>query len=415
MFPSGVSLTPYRSNHDLVTLRRWFYQKNVNNLRLGLEKVKVYLSRGKVPHAVSATASLVALEMMEGLDSESLRHAYCSVLTRIVNGLLDPFQQASVALPLLKLAKEIDLPSYFVEIRHMATHEELPSLDHLKLVAQEAKLWLERNYWVNIIDSPAVVPERDHYQGAAPLSAAADLRTYKKIRKLNLDFVPLDSKNDETSKNYVAAVNRLKGALHRSAHRLKILHELIFNCLIYTDKRDRDVLKRTKHKTLVKIYAPLFQELGRDFQVSLLLALVRYSSRRFSISFTISEEEQAIPWAEYLLEQLTSGPFPISSQIQDVSTLRSTIDTHLGLLENDSAMRKALSGALNTVEEEKTPKKFRMPPSLDDLIGSPKRQKVSVLPTPQPEIPPTKPATADTFFPSVPNWTPRPFGYRAKK
>lgn len=405
-----MALVPYRSNHDLIKLRRLLFHDNATNKRLGLEKVKMYLSRGKVPHAVNATASLVSLELMGNTESECLQQAYCSCLTRIVNGLLDPFQLASVALPLLKLAKEIGLPSSFVEIRHMATHEDLPSLDHLRLIAAEAKEWLSVNYWDHVVESAALVPERDRHQTFTSSNTTANLRVYKKLRKQALDM-DAESKDEGHSRNLNAVIHKLKSDLQRSAQRQKLLRDLIFNGLIYTDKRNRDVLKRTKFKTLIKIYWPLLEELGREFQASLLFALIQHSSGRFSVALTTQEEEQAIPWVQHLIEQLVTGQFPISSRLHDVEALQDSIQTHMSLLKDNSVLFKAISS--EATDEPPQKHTFRMPPSLDDLLGSPKRQKVSELPTPQPEaLHTTQIETPESFFPSHPNWAPRPFGYR---
>lgn len=407
-----MTLVPYRSNHDLLKLRRLLFHEKANDKRLGLEKVKMYLCRGKVPHAVNATASLVALELMGNTESECLQQAYCSCLTRIVNGLLDPFQLASVALPLLKLAKEIGLPSSFVEIRHMATHEDLPSLDHLRLIAAEAKEWLLVNYWDQIEESAAFVPERDHHQAYTSSNTTANLRIFKKLRKQALDM-DTESKDEGHSKSLSAVIHKLKSDLRRSSQHQKLLQDLIFNCLIYTDKRSRDVLKRSKFKTLFKMYWPLLEELGREFQASLLFALIQQSSGQFSTSLTAQEEEQAIPWVHHLIEQLVTGHFPISSRLHDVEALQDSIKTHMSLLRDNSVLLKAISSEVGVKPFEKT--RFKMPPSLDDILGSPKRQKVSELPTPQPEASQTTQVDPpESFFPSHPNWAPRPFGYRIR-
>lgn len=50
-----------------------------------------------------------------------------------------------------QVAKEIDLPASFVELRHQATHEDLPSLVVLRRATTRALEWLWDYYW--------------HYQG----------------------------------------------------------------------------------------------------------------------------------------------------------------------------------------------------------------------------------------------------------
>jgi ribosomal biogenesis protein LAS1 len=67
------------------------------------------------------------------------------------------------------VAKTLGLPATYVELRHQATHEELPSLQKLRTASQKALLWIWDYYWVHLsIDDEAAGPE--------------DLRVY--LRKL---------------------------------------------------------------------------------------------------------------------------------------------------------------------------------------------------------------------------------------
>lgn len=53
------------------------------------------------------------------------------------------------------IAKTIGLPATYVELRHQATHEELPSLSKLRTATQKALRWIWDYYWVHLtIDSP---------------------------------------------------------------------------------------------------------------------------------------------------------------------------------------------------------------------------------------------------------------------
>lgn len=48
------------------------------------------------------------------------------------------------------IAKSIGLPATYVELRHQATHEELPSLAKLRTATQKALTWIWEYYWVNL-------------------------------------------------------------------------------------------------------------------------------------------------------------------------------------------------------------------------------------------------------------------------
>lgn len=48
------------------------------------------------------------------------------------------------------VAKTIGLPATFVELRHQATHEQLPSLAKLRSAARKALDWIWNYYWKNL-------------------------------------------------------------------------------------------------------------------------------------------------------------------------------------------------------------------------------------------------------------------------
>lgn len=48
------------------------------------------------------------------------------------------------------IAKTIGLPATFVELRHQATHEQLPSLAKLRVAARKALAWIWEYYWKDL-------------------------------------------------------------------------------------------------------------------------------------------------------------------------------------------------------------------------------------------------------------------------
>lgn len=86
------------------------------------------------------------------------------ILTRqessFVNSLIDPLQTNYFARSMATLAAELGLPIYFIELRHQATHEDLPSLAVLRSAAHQVPLL-----------SPITVKTNNQSQGARfPLS-----------------------------------------------------------------------------------------------------------------------------------------------------------------------------------------------------------------------------------------------------
>ncbi len=52
------------------------------------------------------------------------------------------------------IAKSVGLPATFVELRHQATHEQLPSLTRLRTTARRALDWIYGYYWKHLSDAP---------------------------------------------------------------------------------------------------------------------------------------------------------------------------------------------------------------------------------------------------------------------
>lgn len=70
---------------------------------------------------------------------------------RFVTGLLDGQQDKLRKMSMYSIAKTIGLPATFVELRHQATHEQLPSLSKLRSAVHNALAWIWDFYWKDLI------------------------------------------------------------------------------------------------------------------------------------------------------------------------------------------------------------------------------------------------------------------------
>ena len=91
-----------------------------------------------LPHALESLLSILVAVQQDHASgtgpscSLSLRQSYATALIRLVNGLVDPLQAGTYARSILSIAAQIGLPAWLVELRHAATHEDLPSLELLR-------------------------------------------------------------------------------------------------------------------------------------------------------------------------------------------------------------------------------------------------------------------------------------------
>ena len=67
-----------------------------------------------------------------------------------VTGLLDSQQESKYKVSMFTKAQEIGLPALFVDLRHEATHGDMPSLKTLRNAAQRAMQWLWVDYWAKL-------------------------------------------------------------------------------------------------------------------------------------------------------------------------------------------------------------------------------------------------------------------------
>ncbi|KKF94656.1 Protein LAS1 [Ceratocystis platani] len=127
-----------------------------------VDRVAMWMQRGNCPHMIESTALLTAAIIADeeqqqlargpgaGLSEYAMRAAYSTSFSRFVTGLLDGQQDKLRKMSMFSLAKNIGLPATFVELRHQATHEPLPSLSRLRAAARKALVWIWEYYWMHL-------------------------------------------------------------------------------------------------------------------------------------------------------------------------------------------------------------------------------------------------------------------------
>ena len=95
----------------------------------------------------------------------SVKAGYMTALIRFVTALLDSAQTSKYKVSMYTKAAEMELPSMFVDIRHEATHGEMPSLPVLRDATERAMEWLWRDFWDKLEDREGM------YSDSEPLSS----------------------------------------------------------------------------------------------------------------------------------------------------------------------------------------------------------------------------------------------------
>jgi len=86
---------------------------------------------------------------------------------------MDSHQDKARKMSMYAVAKSVGLPATFVELRHQATHEQLPSLTRLRDAAGKALDWIYEYYWKHLDEAASPAGEVAGECGSARAPASA--------------------------------------------------------------------------------------------------------------------------------------------------------------------------------------------------------------------------------------------------
>ncbi|KZZ90985.1 cell morphogenesis protein Las1 [Ascosphaera apis ARSEF 7405] len=151
-----IQFTPWKEESELLRVRDQFY-----GLRAGAKTdlrskacalVWVWKARGNLPHPVEATALLIDAILHDDPSKNSIfsiRATYSAAFCRFVTGLVDS-KLYGPRMTMYQKAMTLGLPASFVELRHEATHRELPSLSVFREATRRSLDWLWDFYWAGL-------------------------------------------------------------------------------------------------------------------------------------------------------------------------------------------------------------------------------------------------------------------------
>ncbi|XDV21155.1 hypothetical protein PO909_026308 [Leuciscus waleckii] len=129
----------------------YLYSKEPALQKHALHRISAWKGRfgQSTPVAVESTADLVRCQVLDStgqLEASDLVLLYGMALVRFVN-LITERQQKRVARPLRRLAGNINIPEWVVNLRHDLTHRRLPSLKWCRKGCGFVLDWLHQEYW----------------------------------------------------------------------------------------------------------------------------------------------------------------------------------------------------------------------------------------------------------------------------
>ena len=228
----------------------------------------------ELPHAIIATATLTDAMLHDTMDRRefvsdwALRSIYAMAFCRFVNGFVDR-DIAKAALranaatkvdihddgtnrkeeraaraatttsrgesSMYAHAAAIGLPEQFVDLRHRATHDEMPSLEKLRQMARKALDWLWERWWkVQATDNPdRALREKEERRLLA--AEKAEARTASQVAQaINTHFA------DAVASQSDALERRTNEEVGTGAMRVDVVDEDLSGANVRKRKRKRD-------------------------------------------------------------------------------------------------------------------------------------------------------------------------------
>lgn len=129
----------------------YLYSKDTALQRYALQRISAWKGRyaNSTPVAVECTSDLVRCQVLDRsgqLDGGDLVLLYGAALVRFVN-LITERQQGKTARPLRRLAGNLNIPEWVVNLRHDFTHRKLPTLKWCRKGCKVVLEWLQQEYW----------------------------------------------------------------------------------------------------------------------------------------------------------------------------------------------------------------------------------------------------------------------------
>ncbi|DBA73872.1 TPA: hypothetical protein ACH3X2_009526 [Trebouxia sp. C0005] len=147
-------VVPWANWEQWSAVYRGLFADDAAQKSVALEQLSVWRCRGKVPLAVDVTACLTEINIRDQhshvsttASDEVLRLEYSMAIVRMVNGISDKAQKGKTATSVSSNAAAAGLPRLLVDVRHEASHNDMPSLSLLRLAAAQALDWLQAAYW----------------------------------------------------------------------------------------------------------------------------------------------------------------------------------------------------------------------------------------------------------------------------
>lgn len=158
---SGKHVVAWLNKAEWDQVLEYLYCKDSSLQAQALHRISAWKSRygSSTPFAVECTSDLVRCKVLDAsglMGSEELVLLYGMALVRFVN-LITERKQKLVLIPLRRLANDMNIPEWIVNLRHELTHGKLPSLIWCRKGCEFVLEWLRREFWSRQLGNNAMM------------------------------------------------------------------------------------------------------------------------------------------------------------------------------------------------------------------------------------------------------------------
>lgn len=154
---------PWISWDEWNFVRDSLFSSSPDSVGKAVQRIAVWKIRGSLPIVVDATAAIIEIHQIDPkfrkdlkeddlISERRLASEYCMAILRLVNGVVDQDRNKrgkkdKKELSINEAANEIGLPRMLIDIRHEASHRDIPSLQLLREASVKALDWIKFYYW----------------------------------------------------------------------------------------------------------------------------------------------------------------------------------------------------------------------------------------------------------------------------
>ncbi|CAG8447055.1 4288_t:CDS:2 [Funneliformis caledonium] len=360
-------IVPWTSPEEFQQVHKWLYAESPKSRELGVKRVKAWSSRGRVPHAILSTAAFVEASLRDDLGygkitTHELRLLYSMVFVRFVNGMVDPAQQGVFASSIASIATKLHMPLWFVELRHAATHERLPSLQILRNGCKHALQWLNENFWSS--QMPWKSTQIDEMRSM--------VLQYKELRKENMNSYETNERDPSTK-----VVNNIMDLISEEYIREILISVLLEPGVLVPMAKKKRVLARdlSLSQELIQIWMPMLNAFGEKWSTfgdELIFGMLEVLTRDkddIKLDMSISQSKPAhasssyrmtlVAWIKhvlniYYIENTSLFAYIEVNDILELCLSKPNAYTQLILqimAERDEDLNKSITPFLNYIEK----------------------------------------------------------------